>query len=434
MKKVVITIGFILGGFGLISCSSEPKRLDLEGERISILSHEENFVAAEVKNANIELPSPSPLSNWTMAGGNSTHNTGNIAFAGKDNELWSASIGTANSSDKFSLAAPVVINDKVFTIDANAVVSAFLIERGDRVWQTPLADIVKNPLSGEGIAYGSDMLFAITGGGKVVALNTSDGSLIWQQSFNIGLRTAPTYKDGKLFVMTTDNRLLTLNAKDGGLLWNYDVLADDTILLGMPAPTITNKIALATFSTGEIVALKINNGIPVWSNELSPFNKNSIMANLSAVKARAVVDENTVYVAASNSILSLSLTTGDIQWEKRIGTPAQPYIAGDYIFLFSSANELIALDKNKGKILWVTPFDIWENVEDKEDKITYTEPILAGNYLYFANSKGELIKVNPKDGQKVKTIDIGVGSIISPIVADNKMFLIDTNGNLKVFE
>ena len=82
----------------------------------------------------VVLPPPAPNADWPQAGGVPSHDMGHPALAGTVGEAWSARIGAGGGYRRKLTAQPVVSGGRVFTMDSDAVVSAFDVATGHRAW------------------------------------------------------------------------------------------------------------------------------------------------------------------------------------------------------------------------------------------------------------------------------------------------------------
>ena len=90
----------------------------LPGERISILTLEEKFIAdPALVSSEIILPEAIFNPNWPQAGGNPTHVMKHVFLPEDINSVWKKSIGAGSSSSRRLTASPVVSDGKIFTIE-----------------------------------------------------------------------------------------------------------------------------------------------------------------------------------------------------------------------------------------------------------------------------------------------------------------------------
>ncbi|MEO1706925.1 MAG: PQQ-binding-like beta-propeller repeat protein, partial [Pseudomonadota bacterium] len=61
-------------------------------------------------------------------------------------------------------------------------------------------------------------------------------------------------------------------------------------------------------------------------------------------------------------------------------------------------------------------------------------PVLAGDHLVLVSSVGELVKVAPTDGEIIETKKIKEGSLVSPVVSGEKIYVLTQKGKLRAYQ
>ena len=330
-----------------------------EGERISVLSSETeikpDYDAGFVK---IKLPRPYLNKQWAQNGGNATHVMSHLQSGNTIDEFWTASFGEGASKRDFLIAAAVVDHRVVFAIDADAKVTARRLDDGREIWHKRLKPIIKDDkgiaLKGAGIAYGGQRIFATTGFGGVFALEMKTGKEIWRYDTEMPIRIAPTIQNNRLLVQTIDNTLIALDAFNGKEIWKYKTTTEATTLVGGASPAYSSEedVAVAAFNNGELRAFKASTGTPLWSEMLISPKRTNSLAEITAIKANPIIDGDKVFAAGHSDVLmAIDLRTGRKIWEREISTSNQPWIAGQFMYVLSDDFELIALQKNTGKVV-----------------------------------------------------------------------------------
>ncbi len=110
-----------------------------------------------------------------------------------------------------------------------------------------------------------------------------------------------------------------------------------------------------------------------------------------------------------------------------------PWVAGDYIFIISVDAELVCLSRADGAIVWVSQMKRYDNAKKRKGRIAWSGPILAGDTLVLVSTDGRIAKVSPQDGTIIATEKIDDGSVIAPIVADERIFVLTQKGKLYAF-
>ena len=128
-KSGVAAMCLALAGCGMFG----KEKLQIDGERIPVLSERE-VIAADYTAGDIQIVLPKPAVNaaWPQSGGNASHNMGHLKSGDNLKKAWSSSFGSGNSGRDYLIAAPVIADNTVFTIDADATVSAFRQSDGER--------------------------------------------------------------------------------------------------------------------------------------------------------------------------------------------------------------------------------------------------------------------------------------------------------------
>lgn len=434
-KKSAIIAACIL----LASCGKE--KLNIEGQRLSILE-ERGVVAPDYSKGdiNIVLPTPVQNKNWSQEGGNSKHQSGHLASADSLEKYWNKSFGKGNSKRDFLIATPVIAEKTVFTIDANAVVSAFSQENGDKKWQRKLKPQIRSDkeiaIKGAGLAYDKGSIYAVTGFSGVFAINAEDGKVNWSYFAKTPIRIAPTVGGGKVFIQTIDNTLIALNGKTGAEIWRYVAPSEDTTMVGGAASAYSAELDLliAGFNNGELQAFKASTGSPLWSDFLVSSRRNNSLADINSIHANPVIVDNIVYAIGNNNVLvAIDVVSGQRSWEREIGSNNQPWIAGKYMFLLTKNAELLALDTQSGKIVWKTPISAGETVSEKVG-VTYAGPVLVNNRLLVSTSNGYIFYVSPYTGEIMGFVETGEGSGLSPVVANGQVIITTNDADIIAYQ
>lgn len=437
--KTLLMAGAVVG---LCGCSLfGDDKIPLEGERISVLDGE-TALQPDYKPGQIKVVLPTPYMNtsWTQSGGNASHLMGHLVSGDKLKEKWESSFGDGDSKRDFLIATPVASHKVVFAIDANGIVSAFRLDKGKEIWHKRLKPLVKDDIGtsikGAGIAVFDKKVFATTGFGGVFAMDMVTGKKIWRYDAGMPIRIAPTVERGVIFVQTIDNKLIALNSADGSMLWDYKTPSEDTTLVGGASPAYSPEqdTIVAAFSNGEIRAFKASTGSPLWSDILISRKRTNSPANINAVKANPVIDGDKVYAVGNNNILvAIDLRTGSRIWEREIGSTNQPWVAGKFMFVLSNNYDLFAIETETGKIVWNTKIPLGKTKEEKVG-VTASGPVLTSNRLLIATSNGYSFAVSPYTGQILGFISLDEGVDISPIVVDALAILTNKDADLTAYK
>lgn len=439
-NKTILTVFSILM---LTSCSGlfgEKETPKLEGKRISVLALQKTLtpdVATEDQQS-FTIPQSWANTSWPQAGGYPNHSMQNPSLSNTQlKRIWSADIGAGSSNGLPLTAQPIIANNVIYTLDTNSKLSAFNIQNGKRIWRTDIEkeDEGESVISG-GISFAHNLLFITNGYDEILAVSPDNGEIQWRKRLPAPSRAAPTVIDGRVFISTIDSRLVTLSAKDGTSLWEYIGIGETTGLLGAASPAANSDIVVPVFSSGEITALRIENGSVAWSDNLASVRRyGGGLESLSDIKAMPVLDKGLIIaISFGGKLAAIDERTGTRVWQREISGSQTPWIAGQMLYILSSESQLIALNIANGKILWIEELARFEDPKDRDDPIYWSGPVMASGRLIVTGSHGYFLEIDAHSGEILRTTRTKKNVQIPPIVANDTLYLLSEDGTLMAYK
>ncbi|NIJ07716.1 outer membrane protein assembly factor BamB [Sphingomonas vulcanisoli] len=421
--------------FGQGKGEHRPKTAVL-GDRIPVLAQTSDAeIDPALGSRPVTVPAPETNADWPMPGGNPSKVMNNLAFNGL-NRAWTARIGKSSPKARFA-AAPTVAEGRVFVIDTDAVVHALDLKTGAKVWTAALSTKKKEKPSrfGGGVSYDDGKVFATDGLGDAAALDSKTGKLLWKVRPAGPLRGAPTIAGGNIYVVTQDNQLYALSEDKGDVVWTVSATLETAGVFGVAAPSIGQGTVVAGFSSGELSALRYENGRVVWQDQLSRTSISTSVSSISDVDASPVVDSGRVYaIGQGGRMVAMDLLSGVRIWELTIAGIDTPWVAGDWLFVVTDEAKLLCLDKISGKVRWIAQLPRWIDPKSKNKPIQWNGPVLAGGKLYLTNTRGNMAAVTVADGKiDMAKKPIGKGFFLAPIVASGTMLTLDVAGTITAY-
>jgi len=435
-KFLVLTLAALAASGCGIFKKGTPKTPVL-GERVAVLEAELD-VAVDPATAAMPVSLAEPVVNteWAQAGGNASKSMPHLALGQSLGEAWSVSIGNAGNLSARLAAAPVVGDNKIYTIDTQSTVRAFNAQTGASAWATQFGTERGNNASlfGGGVAYDNGRIYASNGLGYVAALDARNGGIIWQVHPTGPLRGSPTVSGDTLYVITQDNQIYSLKTSDGTTNWSQAAALEIAGVFGSASPAVGQGTVVAGFSSGELNAYRYENGRLVWQDQLARTSIRTSVAAISDVDAHPVIDSGQVIaVGQGGRMVSLELISGQRQWEINIAGISKPWVAGEWVFVVSDDAKLLCVNRANGKVRWITQLPAFRNEKKKAGPIYYRGPVLAGGRLILASSEGTLINVDPTNGGFQSQTNIRSSVSLSPIVANQTLYILDDDGRLRAF-
>jgi outer membrane protein assembly factor BamB len=203
--------------------------------------------------------------------------------------------------------------------------------------------------------------------------------------------------------------------------------------LGGASPAGAGEVVIAPYTSGELFALRVENGRAAWTDSLASTRNVNAVSGLANIRGRPVIDHGRVFaVSHSGRLASIDLRSGDRVWEQQIASSHSPWVAGDYVFVLANDNELVCLTHKEGKVRWVRPLQRYEDEKAKSDPILWAGPVLGGNRLIALSSLGEAVSVSPYTGEVIGNQSMS-SSYLGPVIANNTLYLLTDSGNLSAY-
>lgn len=420
-----------LAGCGAFKKSPKPKTL---GERISVLDYEKQVEAeSELQGVEVVLPAATVNPSWTQPGGNASGNLGHLVVGAQPARVWSVKIGTGSDSTRKLNAAPVIAENRLFIIDTEGRVTALDATSGARLWQRSitLEEEGTRPAFGGGVSIGDGRIFVTTGFGIVVALDPANGAELWRQRLPTPLRAAPGVDGGRVFVTSQDGQLSALSADTGAIQWQANATVEPAAILGPGSPSIALDTVVAGFASGELFALRVENGRTAWQDQLSRTGRTTALGALSGIASSPVIDRGRVFaISHGGRMAALELATGQRVWERDFAGVNMPWPVGDWVFAVTVEAQLVALTRTDGKIRWVSQLDRWDSPKKKKGSIEWFGPVLAGDRLWMVSSDQQLVAVSAATGERVQNLKLGAPAYLPPVVANGMLYVLTDDGTL----
>jgi len=268
----------------------------------------------------------------------------------------------------------------------------------------------------------SGVVYFGSGDGNIYAVNAATGALNWKVKTGDVVHASPAIADGTLYVGSWDSYFYALDATTGKGKWRFKT-GDD--------PDIHNQVGIQSSAAvvdgtvyfgcrdSHFYALDAATGQKKWDFP----NDGSWVITSPAVK------DGKVYFATSDSGLFYELDgkSGKVLFQLKFqGWPtfASPTIAGNMVYVGSTAGKLMAIDLAKQSVAWT-----FETEAAKQKKPGLSTPEGSPDYAAaFASTFYDDMIVG-------YTKLLGVGAILSsPVVVEKVVYVGSADGNLYALE
>ncbi len=295
-------------------------------------------------------------------------------------EAWSTPHGTAFRNDRGDgpRGTPTVEGDRLYALGGSGDLSCLDARSGSIVWTKNVlkefgGSNIKWGISESPLVMGNKLLVNPGGpGASIVALNKSDGSVIWKsQSDEAGYSSAIPVEvnGGTQVVFFTGERGLGLDLRDGRLLWEYARPSNNVANVATPIARANRVFISSDYGTGGgVVEIKSDGKAQelYFTKEMRNHHSSSVLIG------------DHLYGFSSAILTAMRFDTGEIAWRDRsVGKGSLVYADG-HLYCFSE-NGVIGLVE-------ATPTGYREKgrFRIQQDSLpTWTHPVVVGGRLYL---------------------------------------------------
>ncbi|WP_417069622.1 outer membrane protein assembly factor BamB [Niveibacterium terrae] len=247
-----------------------------------------------------------------------------------------------------NLTAGIGAGDNLVVVAARNTVLAFDVKTGAALWKTDLVgEVSARPL------VDGDQVYLRVGDSRIVSLASSDGRQRWSYQRTtppLSLRTFNELRrmDAYLFGGFSGGRLVAISTNSGQLVWEGSVALPrgatelERMADVVGAPVAQGKLLCAASFQGRVTCFDVTRGAAVWGRDLS--TSVGIDADSSQVFA---TDERGV-------VHALDIETGASLWKQEglvLRGTGRPLVLEDHIVVGDAEGWIHVLDKKDGRIV-----------------------------------------------------------------------------------
>jgi outer membrane protein assembly factor BamB len=395
----------------------------LPGKRESVLQNSSEAADQAIASDPIVIPAAQPNPSWSQPGGASSNALHNLLLNPQITRAFAASAGKGSNRNGRLTASPIVVSGRLFVLDAEARVRALSADTGSAMWTASLVPEGKDGKGafGGGLASDGSRLYATTAFGEALALDMASGQVIWRKTIGTPIRSSPTVSAGRMVFVTSGNQIFCLSTNDGSELWNSQGIGEQAAVIASTSPAISEDTVVVPLTSGDITALNLSSGAPLWTDSLASTDTTSSLANLNDISARPVIDGGQVFAISHSGVFAaFDVQSGQRLWQRDLSGIHTPWVSGDYVFLITGRNKMVAVSRKSGGVRWIRelPAGNWSG------------PVMGGGKLIAASSEGALALVSAQTGDLLTSIKLGSKIYIDPIIASGTLYVLGDDGDI----
>lgn len=330
---------------------------------------------------------------------------------------WNRSIGDGQG-ETYNLLTPAVDGEHIYAADAAGVVMAMDRFSGAVLWKQDL----ERPVSGA-IGVGSGLVVVGTLKGEVIALDQSTGEQKWLSQVTSEVLSAPAVNSDIVVVQTQDDRLIGFDAATGNQRWIYENPPAVLTLRGTSAPVLTSRLAIAGFSTGKVVAIDLERGVPVWEQRVAVPQGRSELDRMVDIDGNLMLAGDTLYVVSyQGRVAGLDVNSGRVLWQREASSYVGLAQGLGSVYVSLASGTVEGIDERSASALWSN---------DALARRQLSAPEVFSSYVAFGDFEGYLHLVSQIDGHFVAREQIDSDGVrVRPLVVGDWMYVFGNSGDL----
>ena len=355
----------------------------------------------------------------------------------RSNILWSTSVNSAPDGNTGYLRIKK-INNTIYTVDNDGILSALSTEDGDILWQVPTnydvssgISIVNNKacigtINAKLLCYELPNLAS----NKHIPLVTNIQNIAtfseYEADIDINLVTelaSPILSINNLFLLKLDNDdLYLIDPVSQDIIWKSESRNIPLRTKGSSMPLIHEDNVFIARDNGSIASYnKVNGALNWFTITSSRSGRNDLESQRDAEMDIRVEGDKLYYGHFQGNLASLDKNSGKIIWSSPFSIASNISLTSNSIIGSTTDNTLISLDKTSGFLNW-----------KQELNDTITEPFIINNIAMIITTSGLLIGHDLENGSRIFEKDIGfdINHQTQFITNKNKVYFQSENGKI----
>lgn len=333
--------------------------------------------------------------------------------------LWQKHVVQAATQNQNSLGLAMA-NSVLYTADHNGHVVALDSSTGNLLWNIRLNDYLET-----GPVWGNGKL-AFTGrSGTVMVVQAQNGQLLWSAPLNGEAMSAVDLNQEYLAVKNVDGTVNIFNSATGAPVWVYHHGDPQFTLSGSSDVVIEGNRAVIGYADGTLLCVDLKAQKILWEIPIAMPRGTSDTAQMVGIVANPVIVGNTVYaVSYQGNLAALDLNTGKPLWSVPFSSYQDFIIQGSNLYIVDTDSHIYAYNRLTGKLLWQQ-----SGLDGREVTAPVYLPGLSA--VAVADGQGYIHLLAAKDGHFVARAQVSKNPIVAtPMVTDHRLYVLDQAGNL----
>ncbi|MBE2221338.1 MAG: PQQ-binding-like beta-propeller repeat protein [Anaerolineae bacterium] len=325
--------------------------------------------------------------------------------------------------------APAQVAGGNVIVATETAVLAYHPQTGAEVWRvTPERGVWSRSLAGNG------RMVAVGIPGGLLALDAVDGTQLWQTDMVGEVLWPPLVTETAVYVGTAfvgpgvepdpDGKswIYALDARDGAVHWSVET---ETYALTTPAVAENRLVVGGSFLAGDDV--EEGGGLRIYAFDRTEGTTLWHVDSLDGFIKSLAVDEYVTFLAYTDMLYGLNVADGTLAWKYPTENWSPGFVADEHVVYLGSDNAFVhAVDGSTGTAVWRQPLaGVFNSPRSR--------PVLAGDKLYFQSNDNQIYALKKENGSLVWHTEPEPRSRVSLALGEGFLFLTGQDGVLYAY-
>lgn len=330
--------------------------------------------------------------------------------------LWQARVGSGGES----LFQPAVVDGVVYAAGQDG--SVVRVQDGRTVWGSNVGARLS-----AGVGADGRTVAVVTTRGEVVALDAATGAERWRSPAGVEVLAPPGVTERAVVVRASDSRLIGFDIEKGERRWVYQRSIPPLSLRSAAGMHIDGDVAVVGFPGGKMVAVKLDNGGPLWELTVASPRGVTELERVTDIAGTPVVGRGDICaVAYQGRAACFNLANGTAIWSREFSSSVGMDRDDRFVYITDASDAVHALDVVSGASVW------------KQGPMALrrlSRPLVVGNAVVFGDFEGYVHALDRETGQFIaRTRADGSAITAAPVRLGDGRFVVQTrDGSIQAF-
>ena len=258
-------------------------------------------------------------------------------------EIWREALGSPVTG------APTISGDSIYVVTQNNEMFALNKDTGEVEWSDQAIAESARVLAAPSVAAVEDFVVAPFTSGEVIAFLSANGRRLWNDGLNRAGRftpissindiaSRPILHQGLVYAASQSGVMAAIDGRTGRRVWAQNIGS-------IYAPAIAGEYIFVAGVEGQVACLSLNNGAPIWIEQLQKFSKEKAKQGRISYAGPIVASNRVVVLSSQGDLIALSPQTGAelnrLELKDRVFL--EPIIVGDRMIILTDEGRLISV-------------------------------------------------------------------------------------------